>query len=220
MDMRNLMTKILIAVPTFENVSTETFESIYNLQIPPETDVKLYFAKGYDCARARNRIVEYAIDKNYDYIFMVDSDIVLPNDALLKLYEVPTNIILGAYPRKNEPSKSELFDVRWDNYAPSARWNIAELTANRFTRDGQPITAIPVLGGGFGCALLKTNIFRSGLLAKPWFKYVNYGDGDLLSEDLYFCENARRHGFKIYASTTFVCGHVKREVITYEKTIK
>ena len=53
--------KILIAVPTFENIKPECFKSIYNLRNPKDYLLYFDYVKGYDCARARNEIAKLAI---------------------------------------------------------------------------------------------------------------------------------------------------------------
>ena len=50
-------------------------------------------------------------------------------------------------------------------------------------------------------------------IPKPWFSFVEYDDGQCLSEDLWFCENARRAGLTVWADTRVRCGHVGREVL-------
>ena len=70
------MSKILIAIPTFENIMPETFKSIYDLN-PCGNELSFEFVKGYDCARARNDIVKKALDGGFDYIFMVLSIIII-----------------------------------------------------------------------------------------------------------------------------------------------
>ena len=76
--------KILIAVPTFENIMPDTFKSIYDLDTTGH-EVMFEFVRGYDCATARNHIAQMALDKGVDYVLMVDNDVVLPKDALQNL---------------------------------------------------------------------------------------------------------------------------------------
>jgi glycosyltransferase involved in cell wall biosynthesis len=83
------MSKILIAIPTFENIMPETFKSIYDLD-PCGNELSFEFVKGYDCARARNDIVKKALDGGFDYIFMADSDMIIPQDALVRMLEYQT----------------------------------------------------------------------------------------------------------------------------------
>ena len=69
--------KILIAVPTFETIYPDTYQSIWNLD-KGENEVDFEFVRGYDVATARNRIAQMAVDRNADYVLMVDNDVVLP----------------------------------------------------------------------------------------------------------------------------------------------
>jgi hypothetical protein len=67
--------KVLIAVPTFETIAPECFKAIYELQ---GDDLTFDFVRGYDCAKARNEIAKKALNGGFDYVLMVDSDIVIP----------------------------------------------------------------------------------------------------------------------------------------------
>ena len=91
--------KILIAVPTFENIQPEVFKAIYNLK--SEHELHFDFFKGYDCAIARNEIAKTAQAKHYDYVLMVDSDTIIPEDTLELMLEDPVDVCLGVCPRKN-----------------------------------------------------------------------------------------------------------------------
>ena len=70
--------KIFIAVPTFENISPDTFKSIYGLDRCGHW-VVFDYVRGYDCATARNRIAKQAKAEQADYVLMIDSDIVIPS---------------------------------------------------------------------------------------------------------------------------------------------
>ena len=94
------MPKILIAVPTFENIYPDTFKSIYDLDVSGH-DTEFEFVRGYDCATARNRIALMALDKKTDYVLMVDNDVVLPKDALINLFDDPKDVCLGFYAHRD-----------------------------------------------------------------------------------------------------------------------
>lgn len=93
--MNNMAKKILIAVPTFEYIKPECFKSIYGLTRPEGYILYFDYVAGYDCAKARNQIAKNSMSGNYDYVLMVDSDIQLPADALVKLMECESDIALG-----------------------------------------------------------------------------------------------------------------------------
>ena len=78
--------KILIAIPTFETIYPDTYRSVWNLDKGGH-EVIFDSVKGYDCATARNKIAQKALDAGADYVLMVDNDVVLPQDALMRLLE-------------------------------------------------------------------------------------------------------------------------------------
>lgn len=201
------MLKLLIAVPTFENISPETFKSIYDLTIPAprDTDVDFEFVRGYDCAIARNKIAKKALDGKYDYVLMVDSDIVLPKDALACLTWWHLDIVLGAYPRKDDPSKSEAFLDLGIDFEDQYRVTIDSMKNSKHS-------LVKIKGGGFGCALINTEVFRK--IGYPYFKYVVYDtENRFLSEDLYFCIKAKNAGYDIFLDNRVLCGHIAKKVV-------
>ena len=190
------MTRILIAVPTFENILPDTFKSIYNLEKTEDMLTDFDFIRGYHCARARNIIADKAINNNYDYVLMVDSDVILPSYTLLKMLDNPKPVCLGCYPRKNTSTGVfEIFKTGQQDFVDT--YSYGEITS----LSGK----IEIKGGGFGCAMIDVNIFNN--LPHPFFKYVEYENGACLSEDCYFCSNAAKAGYKIYADTDVICGH-------------
>ena len=210
------MYKILVVVPTFENISTECYESLWNLTKQINVKVDFKAIKGYDCARARNEAVTYFLNANeqYTHLMMVDSDIVLPDIFKLQplyLYTILSDksigdVILGWYPRKKEPAKSEIFMSGFDGYPAAARWNCSELRR-------WPKEIIFIKGGGFGCAIIKREVFGTYAVTFPYFKYELRSDDTYISEDLYFCNKAREMEFDICTLKSLACDHVGKTII-------
>ena len=191
--------RILIAVPTFETISTETYKSIWDMD-KAGCQADFEAVKGYDCARARNRMAKIAIDGKYDLILMVDSDIVVPEDALVKMMEHPADMVLGCYPHGHKGDQEHLAELfRLGQYNFAERIPYSELT-------GQD--RIRVKGGGLGCALISVSALDQ--LSAPQFKYVTYDNGSALSEDLFFCLKMFNAGKTIEADPRVKCGHVTR----------
>lgn len=194
------MLKILIAIPTFENILPETFKSVYGLERPADTVLQFDFVKGYDCARARNLIAKEALEYGFDYVLMVDSDIILPSNALTSMLSDPKELCLGCYPRKNtDKGKVELFHTGQRDFVKTFTFDELGKIEGKFR----------VKGGGFGCALINVALFKS--LPYPWFKYVEYDNASVLSEDNYFCLQVSNAGHAIYADPDVVCGHSVRK---------
>ena len=71
-----------------------------------------------------------------------------------------------------------------------------------FQHDG----LVEVAGCGFGCCLVKGEVFRR--MEYPHFYYQSALDHkNTVSEDVYFCKKARDLGFRVWADTTIVCDH-------------
>lgn len=209
--------KILIAVPTFENIYPDTFKSIYDLDVM-DHDVLFEYVRGYDCATARNRIAQMALDKKTDYVLMVDNDVVLPKDTLVNLLENPVDVCLGYYAHRDSDNRyrgrscvCKLYDENGNkhfNYPLESEYTADEL--KELKDSGQ--FRVRIHGGGMGCAFIKTDVFNR--INYPWYDWVNYANEHrgMLSEDLYFCEGCRKNSIPIYTDTRVNCGHILRHI--------
>lgn len=209
--------KILIAIPTFENITPDTYKSVYDLD-KGEHEVLFEFVRGYDCATARNRIAQRGLDLETDYVLMVDNDVVLPKDALLTLLDGAEEVNLGYYAHRGGDNRyngrtciCRLYQpdgTPYYHYPLESEYTAEEM--RRMKESGEK--KIRVHGGGMGCAMIKTDVFRRTVY--PWYDWVNYGDLNrgMLSEDLYFCELCRSYGVQIHADVRVACGHLFRYV--------
>ena len=203
------MPRVLIAVPTFENITPDTFKALWDLD-KGEHEVIFDFVRGYDCASARNNIVMLARGYGADYVLMVDNDVTPPKDALLNLMSHGENVVLGYYAHRNRANeytpKTCLCKLGETNY--TMQFTAEEIREKE--RNGEYL--FRVHGGGMGCALIKTSVFDR--MPYPWFDWVNYRDKNhsLLSEDLYFCESCKSADIKIYGDSRVGCGHLFRNI--------
>ena len=209
--------RILIAVPTFESVYPDTFKSIYDLDVSGH-DIIFEFVRGYDCATARNRIAQIAINKETDYVLMVDSDVVIPKNAIKCFLENPKDVCLGFYAHRDTDNiyrgrtcvcklQTET-GAKWHNYPLESEYTADELADLKKKRKYK----IRIHGGGMGCAFIKTSVFEK--IKYPWYDWINYNDDKkgMLSEDLYFCEQCIKNSILIYTDTRISCGHMFRHI--------
>ncbi len=203
--------KILIAVPTYENITPDTFKSIYGLD-PGDHDLIFDFIRGYTVATARNNIAQAAINNEADFVLMVDNDVVLPEDALLNLLEHDEDVCLGYYAHRDTDNiyrgRTCICKLGPFNYPLESEYTAQELKELR----EDDIYKIQIHGGGMGCALIRTDVFDR--IPYPWYDWVNYADDNrgMLSEDLFFCERCRMANIPIFADTRVGCGHLLRRV--------
>jgi hypothetical protein len=210
--------RILIAVPTYETIYPDTFKSLWDLDKCGH-EVLFESVRGYDVATARNKIAQKALDLETDYVLMVDNDVVLPKDALKLLLQDAKEVCLGYYAHRGPDNLyhgrtciCKLYDADGKEYY---HYPIeSEYTADEMHEMAESAVnpKIEVHGGGMGCALVRTDVFRK--TEYPWYDWVNYGDANrgMLSEDLYFCSLCRIGGIKIHADVRVGCGHMLRHV--------
>ena len=189
---------ILIAVPTFENIKPQCFKSIYGLTNPKDFNLYFDYVKGYDCARARNEIAKLALRYNFDYVLMIDSDVSVPKETLNKLLECETDIAVGWYYKKRtRTDETVIFDFGKDFNNKNMIYGKILMEANN---------PFDIKGGGLGIALVNVNVFRK--MPYPYFKYVIYDNDTILSEDLYFCSEARKYGMNIKCNPNVKGNHI------------
>lgn len=189
--------RILLAVPTFEHIQNEVFQAIYDLDKCGH-DVDFKYITGHDCAKARNNIADLAIGGGYDYVLMIDSDTIVPKDALKNLLDPADDIVLGCCPRKNTKTKE----------FPLSPITCLDIKQSLTVDDLQGTDRIELNVGGFACALIRTEVFYD--LMYPYFKYDIRSDGSILSEDYYFCQMAIASGFRVWVDPRVKCGHLAR----------
>lgn len=203
--------RILIAVPTFETIYPDTFKSIWELDKAGH-EVDFDFVRGYDCATARNAIAQRAINGGYDYVLMVDNDVVLPRTVLVDMLDDPKDVCLGYYAHRGADnvyrSRMSVCKLGWFNYPTESQYMASELAEIK----EKGVHKIVIHGGGMGCALIRTDVFRT--LSYPWYDWVNYNDSQrgMLSEDLFFCEKCRKANILIHTDTRAGCGHILRRI--------
>ena len=187
--------KILLAIPTNKYIEPETFKSIYDLIVPENVEITFQYFYGYQIDQIRNLIAHWA--SHYDYLFSVDSDIVLPNDSLAKMLAHNVDMVSGVYIQR-KPDQEILEIYRKNHLGGVSNIPFTEL---------QPVGLHEIDGCGFGCVLIKSDVIRK--IGYPQFVYKSALDHiHTVSEDVYFCAKAQEKGSKIYVDSTIVCKHI------------
>ena len=147
-----------------------------------------------------------ALDGNFDYLFFVDDDIVLPPDALGRLIETmesdPQTAVAGAV----YYSRDALRPIAVDG------WDSTDTTTSFIPSFTSTSTGI-VDGVGFGCALLRVATARN--FVPPYFPAHVYLErrskiARQCDEDFCYCERVRKAGFRVRLDARVRCGHYDR----------
>jgi len=198
--------KILVAIPTNKYIEPETFKSLWNLTVPEGYELDFQYFYGYQIDQIRNLIADWA--KRYDYLLSVDSDIVLPNDALVKMLAADKPIISGLYIQRIP--NTHTLEVYMDNNGGCVNIPYA-LIENR--------GVVEIAACGMGCALIKSEVFRT--IEYPHYLYTSaLNHANTVSEDVYFCMKAGLAGFSVWADASIKCDHVGSTVFSVDSTIE
>lgn len=196
------MKKTLIAIPAMDSVPTQFAQSLSMLQKVEQTAIS--FNVGSLVYSSRNELVKRAIEMGADYIFWLDSDMVFDPDVLQKMHDTlekeNLDILTGVYFRRVQPFTPVLFE-KLDMTENGCTWK---------EFDRIPEGLFEVAGCGFGCVLMKTEVFIDVFMKHQRFFDPIQGTG----EDLSFCWRARDCGYKIVCDPSIPLGHVGHQVIT------
>lgn len=186
---------ILVAIPTNKYIEVETFKSLWDLEVPDGYKLDFQYFYGYQIDQIRNLIATWA--SRYDYLLSVDSDIVLPNDALTKMIAADKDIISGLYIQRI-PGTHTL-----EVYMDTPNGGCTNIPYSLIKDKG----IVEIAACGMGCVLIKGDVFRK--LEYPHFYYKSAIDHkNSVSEDVYFCFKARQNGFKVWVDESILCKHI------------
>jgi FkbM family methyltransferase len=186
--------RILVAIPTNRYIEPETFKSLWDLKVPEGYELDFQYFYGYCIDQIRNLIGDWA--KRYDYLFSVDADIIVPQDALVKMIAADKDIISGLYIQRIDNTHTlEVYMVKPDGGVTNIPYDLIKHRG-----------IVEIAACGMGCALIKSEVFRK--LPYPHFVYKSaLTMAQTVSEDVYFCLKARDDNFKVWADSSIRCEH-------------
>lgn len=243
------MKKILVATPTYEGLEycfdafLEAIKSIdystFDILVVDNSRTKRYLKKLktikgikviYDdtneeknmfrVASSRNKILDYAIQNDYDYLLMMDSDVIVPSLILKKLLSNNKDVCSGLYygyskkggEVKLEPIcfiklSREEFEKYYQPHYPHANWQ--ELSRQLTKQEAETGQLYEVAIPSAGCVLLSKKVLSSGVRYGFFERYLRAGLA--CTEEVKFFAELRKKGFKIYCDTSIICGHEIKE---------
>jgi len=157
-----------------------------------------------DVVKMKNKLLQLAVERGYDYFMLVDSDLILHKNTLLHLLDQQKDIIGNIFWTRWETQQKEMPNAwYYDYYGFESHEQIEALYQKQITK----------VGYTGACILIKSNVINSG---------VNYSPINNISwtnwEDRAFCIRAKVHGYDIWLSTYYRGIHLYRgeEVRQYE----
>ena len=182
---------ILVAILHQGNISTELGFRIAQIGMDDRFNVKIKPYSHKPISNNRNIIVKEFLANGYDYLCMIDSDIIPPSN-ILDLVLVDKDVIGGVCPQWHED------DLYW--------------VVMRKVPDGYQQVPVEERGGlrevdaiGTGCIVIKRNVLE--VIKAPFNRKWDEDGIAILGLDFNFCQKAKEKGFKIWAHWDYMCDH-------------
>lgn len=219
---------LAVGVPHLRGFDGYFLETMLGLSKPKDTRFIRVENKPVDLAR--NLIVENALRwPGMTHLAMIDSDMVLPADALLRLVMDGKDVVSGTYFARGETPHPHMYEFHHednpDGSCPlgkehgetSGRWYrpmVQEFAAymkrhpeydelplvTSFPQTPDSLTRIDAAGAGI--LVIQRKVLEA--LSWPWFKCHERSAG---GEDFWFCEKAREAGFEVWGDWSVQCQH-------------
>ena len=146
-------------------------------------------AHNYNLAR------DYVLEHDYDALLTVESDMIIPENALKLMLELEADVVYGLYPFRKGGT--------WNCFTRIDRKTATRLTSlDKSIQRGAWGSVIESEGMGTGCTL----IHRHVLEAIP-FRVVE----DRLNHDWVFALDVKNEGFTQMHDLRFLCGHIDEQ---------
>jgi len=203
--------KILIAITSNrERVPKFFMTSMINLysKTKEKYNVDIANISAVECNLMRNYACQIAINKGYDYLFMVDEDMEYPADSIIKLIKHNKDFVTGSANTRTPP------------YLPTQykNWKSADLSNpdNHVKAEGDKLIKIEC--SGVCGALIKTNSLEK--LKYPFFQIKYKEFPDIIGGDVMFCKQLKDKGISMYLDPTIFYGHLSKGFIVSQNGTK
>lgn len=166
---------------------------------------------------SRNIILSYALENEFDYILMMDSDVIAPKNVIEELLSCNKDIVSGLYSAYfTVNGKTKLLPGAWallteeEFNEVKENYNLPEHIKSRFDmprhltkEEADSNSLMGVFMPSAGCMLISRNVFEK----------VRYGSleeyGKIKkADDLFFIEKAREFGFEPFCFAKIKCEHL------------
>lgn len=159
----------------------------------------------------KNKIIDFAKEKEYDYLFFIDSDIVLHQKTLKRLLSTGKEIISNIFWTKWSPQTQELPQVwlkdSYTLYDSNENELITQGEVERLTFDFLQKLKKPgtyKVGGLGACTLISKSALEKGVNFNPIYNISFWG------EDRHFCIRAAVLEIELYVDTYYPAYHIYR----------
>jgi len=187
---------ICLSIISGGSMKTTTVSCILDMMRAIPAPINLILPVGGYAAQNRTMAIRMARKTKNTHIMFIDGDMIFPPDGVAKLLKQDKDIIGANYNQRQLPLISTVKMADKDG-------NYRSGSSKEFPKVTFEVAAI-----GTGYCLINMNVFDK--VPEPWFA-SGYFDGNLIdfnTEDIYFCKEAKKAGFKVWCDPTLILKHV------------
>lgn len=192
---------VFIGIPAVTYMWTRSVGSVLRLiyELPGQSYV--FLADGYSsCPTKRNTIVRRFLESKFDYLLMLDSDMIFPADLVQRLLAANKDVVGVLYAKRFPPFDSVGGRTGQGIVADSLvnYWPIAPK---------QGLQRVERVGGGV--MLIRRAVLQA--VGAPWFS----APAEIVDcDDFYFCQKALDAGCELWIDTDLEVGHMTIAEVT------
>lgn len=158
---------------------------------------------------ARDEMAKTALGIEADYLFMIDDDMISPDDLFEKLYAADKDIVAPLAFTRNFPHKPVMYSCieGWDPVIQ--REHFTNYAIMNYPKD----KLVQCDAVGFGAVLINMRVIKG--MEAPYFMNPNK-----TGEDISFCYEAKKKGFTTWMDTRIKLGHLSHPIIVTEEYVE
>lgn len=195
---------IIVVMPADSLMPAKVALALWSLIFPPNNGVVRILAQGMEVGDAYSNCIEQILQhpelSKFQYLLTIEIDNIPPADGVLRLLErmeahPELSCIQGLYYTKGEGGQPQIWgDIKDStiNFRPQ----LPDLNGG----------LVECCGTGMGFNLWRLPMFMDPKLRKPWF-VTSKKDG-LMTQDLYFWQDARQKGYRCAVDCSVRVGHM------------
>jgi hypothetical protein len=176
MTIPKVVPKVVLGVPSMDMMHADCAFALMGLVASSRARMVLANPKSCYVWQARNVCVGVAQQHGADWLLFVDSDVVVPADALDRLLAHGKDVVGATYIKRAPPHS--ILGSRLDGAADFPSSGLVAMAE------------MPT-----GCLLIRTSVFDT--LSKPYFRHELAGE-TMVGEDILFCRSIVKRGVNIF----------------------
>lgn len=198
---------------SYEVVTTRCYNGDVNAALPDDLKIggfERIKSRLFPTDVARNEICEAVRKGTHDYLLFLDADMVHPPDLIERLLVHRKPVVTARYHMRKPP------------YAPVAYVKHPTLEGPHCYKSVHYARGlVEIERCGAGALLIRRDVLLAihDRVGPNWFRYQREAEGiqDFrVSEDFWFCRQAREAGFSVWLDWETECGHLAQATVTKE----